>query len=767
MDIAKRAFAAGADACYIGTSYSARAYAKNFDDAELWQIIDHAHLRDKKIYVALNTMLFESELAPALAHAKKLYDMGADALILADLGLMRLVREQLPHFAVHASTQAAVQNKLGAALMAHLGVQRVIAPREASLADLKEMVKAKIEIEAFCHGALCSGISGMCLFSSAIGTRSGNRGRCAQPCRMAYDLLGEQAYHLSTKDLCTLAIVPQMIEAGLCSLKIEGRMKSEAYVVSAVAAYRAAIDAYYDGTAIDAARWQDLLARIYNRGGFTAGFIGGETEITYPKRPDHKGVYVGKIERLSAKKAFVQTDIQLQKGDGVEVGGDGYALTAVEATKDGYRMEVPQSTISGDMVYLRADSAAQEVALGFGVEDFVIPVDFVLQASEKDGAMLQGEAKGITATARVAGPLEVANKPVDETYIKKQLNKTGNTVFTVGKCDITITGKPFFSAAMLNKLRREVLEKLQTAMLNAKRQTLHSAVPSKIAGRWVADSMQKREEQLGVPYVAAQVWTAKQAKIAEAAGADRIYFAPQDDAQIELLKQIDIKKDIYLVLPPYVGEAECRDYAKAYKGAGCFAGLVASNISGVALAQHMGVPFVADYFCNVANSATYAALQALGAQQITMSTEINLQQFADVDGVRKEALVYGRYGIMTLRHCPVKAAGNCANCKDAQLTDRLGYSFQIQKNSIGGKSCMQRQVLQSVPLFIEDLQAVKKAGAEGIRLLFSGETDVQMQEITKAFCAAWKQDMPLDMVREKIKQDYGEVTRGHLYRGVE
>ncbi|MBS5645692.1 MAG: U32 family peptidase, partial [Clostridiales bacterium] len=225
MEIAKLAFRAGADACYIGGEFSARAYARNFSREEIREILRYAHQFDKKIYVAVNTMVLEREMESALSYLGFLYEAGADAVIVADMGLAAAAHALYPALPLHASTQMGVEDARGAAFARKLGCCRVVPARETPLDVLREIADTGIEVEAFCHGALCSGISGMCLLSSFIGGRSGNRGRCAQPCRMAYTLLGEKAYHLSTADLCAIGLLGELRRVGVSSLKIEGRMK--------------------------------------------------------------------------------------------------------------------------------------------------------------------------------------------------------------------------------------------------------------------------------------------------------------------------------------------------------------------------------------------------------------------------------------------------------------------------------------------------------------------------------------------------------------
>ena len=361
-EIALAALRAGADACYVGGLWSARAYAKNFDERDLLDTLDFAHAHGKKVYVALNTMLDTRELADALSYTGRLYDAGVDAIIAADLGYIAEAHTRFPGLALHASTQAGVQSAAGAALLQSLGCTRVVAARECTMADLRAMAQAGIEVEAFCHGAMCSGVSGACLLSGVLGGRSGNRGRCAQPCRQEYRLLGEKGYFLSMKDLCTLDLIAAFDRAGVCSLKIEGRMKKLEYVTSAVAAYRRAMDAYAVGRRADTAALRRELSVMFNRGGFSEGYLLGSRDVTYVKKPNHRGLYLGKIADIRGGRGFVRTDWPLQKGDSVEVGTQGFALAYADREGDGFRIAVPRGAAVGQPVYLKASLALLQKA---------------------------------------------------------------------------------------------------------------------------------------------------------------------------------------------------------------------------------------------------------------------------------------------------------------------------------------------------------------------------------------------------------------------
>ncbi len=751
MESAKAAFAAGADACYLGGQWSARAYAQNFSDEEIRKIIRYAHLRGRKVYIALNTMLLEKEREQVLAYTRFLYEAMADAVIAADLGFIAQAAARFPGLDIHASTQSAVQGPMGAAQMAALGCRRVIAARESSLATLAEMAAAGVEVEAFCHGAMCSGVSGVCLLSGMPGERSGNRGRCAQPCRLPYTLFSKKAYHLSTKDLCTLGLIEQFAQAGVCALKIEGRMKNREYVAATVDAYRRAIDAYAAGEPFDAEKEQRALARIFNRGGFTQGYLTGGRDITYTERPDHLGVYVGSLQKPARGRAFVATAERLQPGDGVEVGGQGYALGFADPAPGGYRIPVPEKAVAGDGVYLRSDRAALERARALCKDRAEIPVRMRLSAREGQKSHLCVEAEG--NVARAEGPVSPrAHKPMDPALIRDRLVHTGGTVFSATDCGIQIEGQPFLPAAALNALRRQALSALEEKIIAAH-------------GYERCEWTPRQEAPEGLfcvaPYVAAQVRDMAAGRAAWRAGAGRVYLAPGDPAVLEGLSATEKQGEIWLVLPPYLSAQEEREMAALLCGLRTVLdGVLAPGPGGVAVAKKAGLPFVSDYWQNVANTAAAGVLRGWGAQGVTVSSEINLSAIAAIGYAEKETVVYGRLPLMNLRHCPVKKEAGCAACGKGVLGDRLSYVFPLLPLKTIG--CL-LQVYNAVPLAMEDLPALRTAGIAGIRLIFTEENIEQIEGVTAAYCRAWAAGEAADLGRYRPAQ----ASNGHFFRGVE
>ncbi|MBR3227514.1 MAG: U32 family peptidase, partial [Erysipelotrichaceae bacterium] len=320
----------GADAVYLGgSSFSARAFAKNFDHEEMSEAVKYCHLRGVKVYVTLNTLLTEKELSNALEEARFYYSINVDALIIQDLGLYYLLKKEMPDFDLHASTQMHIHNISGVRNAIRLGYSKVVLARESDLQLIREACREDIEIECFVHGAICVSYSGQCLMSSLSKQRSANKGMCAQCCRLRYELIDTETkekirtdteYLLSPKDMFLLNDIPDLIEAGVSSLKIEGRMKSPSYVGLVTSIYRRAIDAYYEGKRFELGgkEYRDLLT-VFNRG-FTNSYLhDSQDDIFGNIRPNHMGIKVGRVISCRGKKCLIKLSDELKQFDGIRI----------------------------------------------------------------------------------------------------------------------------------------------------------------------------------------------------------------------------------------------------------------------------------------------------------------------------------------------------------------------------------------------------------------------------------------------------------------
>ena len=498
MDELKAAVSAGADAVYLGGRlFNARMNAGNFGDEEMEQAVAYAHLRGVKIYVTMNTLLYDDELEEALRYAAFLYNAGVDALIIQDLGLGSLVRKYIPGFEIHLSTQGTVYNASGARMALSLGYSRVVAAREMSLEEIKDLA-AECETEVFVHGAICMCYSGQCQLSRYIGGRSGNRGQCAQPCRLLYeDEKGRKGYWLSPKDLCLIDRLGDLIDAGACSFKIEGRMKSPEYVATVTRIYRKYIDAYIKQGSYTVTREDRMaLMQIFSRGSFTEGYISGQpASFLSGDLPKHQGVLIGHVLGKGHHDLVrVQLNDGLEMGDGVEIRGgapgerrpSGNVVTYIEALGHGKNSKNGEFMIGDirgdvrpvDMVYRisskRQLDEARQVAEGdlkkiqVQMKFFAVPGKRAQLTVRCEGA---DDGRKISISVESEGSIEQAsNRPAGEEFVRDKLAKTGDTVYAAKRIDVRLAGDCYLPASVINQMRRSALEMLDEERLDMKRE---------------------------------------------------------------------------------------------------------------------------------------------------------------------------------------------------------------------------------------------------------------------------------------------------------
>ena len=413
------AIQSGADAVYLsGKAFGARSYADNFDGETLEKAVDYCHLRGVKVYVTVNTLVSDSEMQELSEYLVFLNNIGADAIIVQDMGVLELAKQLVPELPVHASTQMTIHNTDGVKALESYGINRIVLAREVSLENIKKILQnTKAELEVFAHGALCMCYSGQCLMSSIIGGRSGNRGKCAQPCRLPYSINNDKTkkFYMSLKDLSSVNHISELMDMGVASLKIEGRMKGPAYVAAVVGVYRKYIDKPHPLEKADA----ELLDRIFNRGGVTDGYLTGKTgrdmfAFDKPDNPYHKGSDSLEQELLNRIKA---ENRKLQLECKVEIRLD----------------QKPKITVCLDKVEVKYEA------------------DFLAESAQK--------------------------LPVNEETVKNQISKTGGTPFEFSRIDVSIDDNVFVSAGALNNIRRAALEKFENIYIQSFKRHCSNTMP--------------------------------------------------------------------------------------------------------------------------------------------------------------------------------------------------------------------------------------------------------------------------------------------------
>ena len=767
MDALRAAVQNGADAVYLGAGgFNARRSAANFEGDALKTAIAYCHIRGVKVHVTLNTLVRQDELAALEDAIGEINLSGADAVIVQDFGVARAVRRIAPEIELHASTQMAVHNAQGVAFLAGQGYHRAVLARELTFEEMAACAKCGIEIEAFVHGALCVACSGQCLMSSLVGGRSGNRGLCAQPCRLPWRLDDREGYLLSTRDLCGIDQLARYREAGVNSLKIEGRLKRAEYVAETVAAYRRALDALYAGaTDADLEAEKRELRQMFNRGGFTRGYGPGvsDAELMYSERPNHLGVPVGSCLKSGEVRldAAVETAdaLALRRANAEDVpvklsGAAGEAVKCVAARR-------------GDALY-RLVSAEQmrRAQASVNGEHRQVPVtaEAELRVGRPARLTVSDGVHRVAAEGETLAP--AANRGLDAARAVAQLKKTGGTAYAMADVALDADADVFCPASTLNALRREALEKLDAARARVDRANSPLAVP-KI-----------ERVSAGKPRLVAQSGSVEALNRALASGADDAVFLPGDlrPEALEAVRLGDVRlgpgQTLALALPAVLTGAAL-EAVNAWANRQRFAATWLSNVGQLGLTwpgRRLG-----DYMLNAGNDLTIAQLSEWGLEGYTPSVELNAGQIAQLGG-EAHLVMWGRLPLMRLRHCPLRATRgmrgphrDCRHCDRCAagdrldgrtLVDRKDVAFPLKRVAMPGGCVV--QVLNSaclMPLRKRD----RLPGAASWRLLL--EADAPVEAVVRVYRAA------LDGADFRTLPEWRAIealttTNGHYFRGV-
>ncbi|MDN5345112.1 MAG: family peptidase [Clostridia bacterium] len=715
MEAFKAAVANGADAVYLGgRQFNAREGATNFSAEELLAALDYAHERDTRVYVTVNILLDDRELPEAVDYLYFLAKARVDGIIIQDLGLADLSRRLLPELPLIGSTQMTITSAAGARFLQERGFKRVVLGRELSLADIAAISRqVEIELETFVHGALCFSYSGQCLFSSMVGGRSGNRGRCAQPCRLAYTLVDERGrpleakpeHLLSTRDLYTLDRVPQLIAAGARAFKIEGRMRRPEYVAVVTRAYRRIIDRYL----ADPEGFQVLpeeeraVAQIFNRD-FTPGYLEGDpgAELMSYGRPSNRGLYLGRAGRRQGERFLVHLEAPLHQGDGLEVwvsrGGhqgvvvhhiwqDGKEVTSAPAGQT-VALDLPPSTRLGDRIFKTSDiELLQEVRRTYTSPrgERRLPLAMVVEGRPGEPLRLEvTDPAGYRAQARTGIAAAVAERhPLDEAVLAGQLGRLGDTPYELGSLEAHLAGPVMVPLSELNHLRREAIAKLRQVRQEAwpqrapSRKEFETSRDALLAlanrGRPGARREENRKSGQGEkgfrpPRLAVAAGDLEGARAALAAGAQRVYLAGevwqgQDPPEAARIRELvaaarDKGAEVIPALPRIWHETEARAVTRQLEGlaaTGARLFLVAGP-GGLEILKEHNLAGWGDYHFNAFNSWTLKALKEAGLKGVTLSPELNLEQLRGlVAPLAVEAIVHGALPLMIAAHCVVGA----------------------------------------------------------------------------------------------------------------
>ena len=737
----KAAVAAGADAVYIGGSrFGARAYADNLNEDRMLEAIDYAHLHGVSIYMTVNTLVKEKELDDLFDYLNPYYMRGLDAVIVQDMGVFQYIKEHFPDLPIHASTQMTITGAHGAAVLKELGAARVVTARELSLEEIREIHdKVDVEIESFVHGALCYCYSGQCLMSSLIGGRSGNRGRCAQPCRLPYDVKRggkscqpkDQRYVMSLKDLCVLDILPELLDAGIYSLKIEGRMKSPRYTAGVVSIYRKYVDMYQKkgrtGYKVDPKDKAKLLD-LFDRGGLTEGYY-----------RQHNG---RDMVALREKPAFRQANQQLFD----------YL----------------------DETYVNAE--LKEKICGQLVVEEGQPVLLKLWMENRCQIQVTGQ---VVQTAQ--------NQPMTEEKLRKQIQKTGNTPFEFEKLDVEISGNVFLPVQALNELRRSGLEMLEAALLSEYRResgspeeaaevshTKHVDVTeesrAKEKDKHEKDRRREDDADTGIRLhvLLSDPRTLPAALKQEAVSEIQIEsdgFAPKNWKQtVEICH--DAGKCCVLAMP-VIFRTEAKKYFDTWKScwmeAG-FDGILVRSLEEVDYLKQCQedrneqIPMYGDHNLYCFNTLAKDVFEGQGLKRLTLPLELNSQELGQLGCDGCELVAYGYLPVMVSAQCIQKTTEGCTRKPGfLKMKDRTGKELTV------GNHCTfcYNTIYNPSPLsLLGQEQLVERLSPDAIRLQFTEETEQQAEAVISVFADSF-------LYGKEAALPFADFTRGHFKRGVE
>ena len=790
MECLKAAIAAGADAVYTGGAlFGARAYAHNLTEEELLEVIDYVHLHGRRLYLTVNTLIKDREMEKQMYdYLLPYYRQGLDAVIVQDIGLFRFIRKHFPDLPIHASTQMTLTGVDGAKFLEKEGAQRIVTSRELSMAEVKKIAdETELEIESFVHGALCYCYSGQCLFSSFIGGRSGNRGQCAQPCRLLYRTpeAKRPQYLLSLKDICTLELIPEMIESGIYSFKIEGRMKKPEYAAAVAFQYRKYADLYLkyyeecpaeeDPAAYAMKKYRvreedrQMLLDLYNRGGFHTGYYHTQNgrEMISLNRPNHAGVPAVKVlakkgRNVTAKALtdlYPQDIIELPMRKGREK-ADNY--TCKDAVRKGMNVQIPvfaDTPFKRDEIWMRTRNSTLIDTLR---EEFVngkikerICGTFRLYPQEKATLTVKCRDAEITVAGEKAQ--EALSQPMSRERIEKQLRKTGNTEFEFSFLKAEIGEKVFLPMQSLNELRREALETLEKVLCEKYRRSGEVKDPEE-------DKTELSMEEEVLSGWTASVRTAEQMEvILEEEAIGRIYvdctMFPriwEKDSYVEWITKVHAAgKEIYLVMPYIFRERTRKQYEAAYNrifGAG-WDGILIANYESFAFLKEHGYTgrIMTDYNLYEFNQESRKFWKEKGVFEFTAPVELTERELQDLRVKDGEVIVYGYLPMMISAGCIQKTTRGCLK-KSGQttITDRYRNPFVVKNEC----DYCYNILYNYVPLYLGDrMEEVYQIGPGRIRLMFTTERQQEVRQILSAYFEG--KELP-----------EGTYTRGHWKRGI-
>lgn len=787
----KAAVQNGANAVYLGgKDFGARASANNFDRDELKEAVKYAHIRGVQVFVTTNTLRKENEIEDFLEYAKFLYDIDVDAIILQDIGMARLIKRELPDFELHASTQMVAHSLEDVKYLESVGFDRVVLAREVTVEEIKYICdNCKADIEVFVHGALCVCYSGQCLMSSMIGNRSGNRGRCAQPCRQRYELIdvytGEVVnsngdYLLSPRDLNAIEEIDKVIDAGVHSLKIEGRMKRPEYVATVIDGYRKTIDEYLATNKLNVSdETINDLYTIFNRK-FTKGLLLGDVgkDMMNSQLPNNQGLYVGTVVDYNkkAKRLKIKLANTLKKGDGINLGGGtiGRIIKNGNIETIGYKGETIELDFVGEarkgqIVFKTSDSELMDRVQATFTQD----KEFVKNIIDAKITIKLGQKPILTLKDRHSNEATIeGDKIVEEAMkvalskekVETQLRKLGNTPYELDLLEIELDDNVSLPISLLNQMRRDCIELLDKERVSIKNRKYKNKI---VKYKPVQYNRNKQQE------ISVKVKNLEQLESALECGVDRIYYEDTNTIDKAMSLAMKYNKKVIYSAPRIIRNKEYNHLAKANN----------AGVESVQVGNYGSIDYFKDkklnidYYLNAFNSETINYYKEIGADTLCISQELNINEIKETikyTDINIESVVYGYTPLMITEYCPMgvivrdcKKDKRVAKCKESiyALRNSKGDEFRVSQDIF----CRSTIYNSNVTCMLDNLYELHEIGINVLRLDFTLEDKGTVKEVIEAYQEVLSNDYKLGTKATKLynKLDEKGTTAGHYYKGVE
>ena len=787
----KAAVQNGANAVYLGgKDFGARASANNFDRDELKEAVKYAHIRGVQVFVTTNTLRKENEIEDFLEYAKFLYDIDVDAIILQDIGMARLIKRELPDFELHASTQMVAHSLEDVKYLESVGFDRVVLAREVTVEEIKYICdNCKADIEVFVHGALCVCYSGQCLMSSMIGNRSGNRGRCAQPCRQRYELIdvytGEVVnsngdYLLSPRDLNAIEEIDKVIDAGVHSLKIEGRMKRPEYVATVIDGYRKTIDEYLATNKLNVSdETINDLYTIFNRK-FTKGLLLGDVgkDMMNSQLPNNQGLYVGTVVDYNkkAKRLKIKLANTLKKGDGINLGGGtiGRIIKNGNIETIGYKGETIELDFVGEarkgqIVFKTSDSELMDRVQATFTQD----KEFVKNIIDAKITIKLGQKPILTLKDRHSNEATIeGDKIVEEAMkvalskekVETQLRKLGNTPYELDLLEIELDDNVSLPISLLNQMRRDCIELLDKERVSIKNRKYKNKI---VKYKPVQYNRNKQQE------ISVKVKNLEQLESALECGLDRIYYEDTNTIDKAMRLAMKYNKKVTYSAPRIIRNKEYNHLAKANN----------AGVESVQVGNYGSIDYFKDkklnidYYLNAFNSETINYYKEIGADTLCISQELNINEIKETikyTDINIESVVYGYTPLMITEYCPMgvivrdcKKDKRVAKCKESiyALRNSKGDEFRVSQDIF----CRSTIYNSNVTCMLDNLYELHEIGINVLRLDFTLEDKDTVKEVIEAYQEVLSNDYKLGTKATKLynKLDEKGTTAGHYYKGVE